>query len=172
MTFLAKAMGFLAPDDDDSKTYLPFGENDLHHNYKSTVSPVASGGYFWVFFDSPRNYGNLGKTRGIWGAAIDIQPDGKYTSDPSHPPFYLPGQDIGTSNHRAVAVLNPCKNAGESCSTGIDCCSGYCSNTSPSSDGVCTPIRKSGCSRRDEKCETVSDCCNPDSCINGFCALL
>jgi hypothetical protein len=168
LTLLAKAMGFNTPDDYKSEnTFFPFAANDLHHNYNVTVSPVASGGYFWVFFDSPRNYGNLGMTRAIWGAAIDIQPDGHYTSDPSHPPFYLPGQEYRSSNHRAVAVLNPCKNVGFPCATGIDCCRGYCS---ASSGGVCTPPYQ-GCSNRDERCTTAADCCEPGNiCINGFCA--
>lgn len=171
-TVLAKAMGFNTLDDYKNEiTYLPFGADDLYHNYNSTVSPVASGGYFWVFFDSPRNYGNLGLTRGIWGIAIDIQPsNGTYTKDPSHPPFYLPGQDLDSSNHRAFSVLNRCKELDGLCSIGIDCCTGFCSASSPSSDGKCIPHR-TGCSKRDEHCDASTDCCETnDYCIRGFCA--
>ena len=64
-TILAKAMGFASPADVTSDTtYLPFGASEeLHHNYDPTVSPVAAGGYFWVFFDSYRHYGNQGLQR-------------------------------------------------------------------------------------------------------------
>ena len=91
-----------------------------------TVSPVAAGGYFWIFFDAVRHYGNLGMQRQLWGAAVDIQSTADYTLDPSHPAFYLPGQEFGTGNHRAFAALDPCKKDGDTCATGIDCCGGTC----------------------------------------------
>lgn len=44
VTVLAKAMGFNTPPDFAAgNTYLPFAENDTHHNYYPTVSPVAAG---------------------------------------------------------------------------------------------------------------------------------
>jgi hypothetical protein len=126
-TILAHAMGFNSPADAASgNTYLPFGKEDIHQSYFPTVSAVAAGGYFWVFFDSIRHYGNLGLQRQLWGAAIDIAPDGSYKGDPSHPAFYLPGQEMGTGNHRAFAALDPCKKDSDICTTGIDCCGGFC----------------------------------------------
>ena len=104
-SLLARAMGFASPADAAANTtYLPFGSSDLHQNFYPSVAPVASGGYAWVFFDSRRNYGNLGLLRGVWGAAIDLSASGGYPADPSHPAFYLPGQEIATGNFRAVAV--------------------------------------------------------------------
>jgi hypothetical protein len=183
VTLLAKAMGFDKPENAVANTtYLPFGVDDLHRNYYPTVSPVAAGGYFWVFFDSYRHYGNLGKLRQLWGAAIEIQADGSYVTDVSHPPFYLPGQELGTGNHRAFASLDPCKKDGDKCSSGIDCCGGRC--YLPDSDaefvepiGSCTPP-KDECAKTNERCVTDSDCCPPEpgepknSCIAGFCAYL
>jgi hypothetical protein len=181
LVFLAKAMGFNTPDDaGKGTTYLPFGADDVHHSYYPTVSPVASGGYFWVFFDSIRNYGNLGLQRQLWGAALDISPDGTYTADPSHPPFYLSGQEAGTGNHRAFAALDPCHKDGDVCTTGIDCCGGFCYDDSPGGEfaetgGHCSPM-KVMCSKRDERCQVDADCCPPagddapNSCIAGFCA--
>ncbi len=68
------------------------------HNYFPTVSPVAAGGYFWLFFDSMRNVGNLGLQRQLWGVAIDVLPPdefaGSYADDRSHPAFYLLGQEF------------------------------------------------------------------------------
>jgi hypothetical protein len=107
-TLLARAMGFeSAADAASENTYLPFGTSEAHQNYAPTVSPAPSGGYAWVFFDSMRHYGNLGLRRQIWGAAIDVAPDGSHAADPSHPAFFLPGQELGTGNFRPVAALDP-----------------------------------------------------------------
>ncbi len=169
-TILAQAMGFKTPDDAaQEKTYLPFGAEELHQHYYPTVSPVAAGGYFWVFFDSIRHYGNQGMHRQLWGTAIQIQRGGGeaigtglYTFDPSSPAFYVPGQELAGANHRAFTALDPCRADGESCESGIDCCSGFCTN------GVCGP--PSGCAQTNEACQSDSDCCNgTDSCIGGFC---
>jgi hypothetical protein len=177
---LAQAMGFNSQADADAgKTYLPFGQGDLHHNFIPSVSPVAQGGFFWVFFDSLRNFGHLGLQRQLWVAALDIQPDGKYTQDVSHPPFYLPGQAFGVGNHRAFATLDECRPVGASCTTGIDCCAGTTCNIPDSASandfgvpvGTCGAPPPTGCSAVDERCSATSDCCDlSDYCINGFCA--
>ena len=168
-TVLANAMGFESPAafKDASKTYLPFGAEDLHANYQPTVLPVALGGYYWVFFDSRRHFGNLGLQRQLWVAAIDVHTDGHYTLDPSHPPFYVPGQGFGANNHRAFAALAACKNDAEPCTSGIDCCAGACG------DGVCAPPPPGMCAHREERCTTQGDCCSDaDACIAGFCSVV
>jgi hypothetical protein len=182
VTLLAKAMGFNAPADaNGGMTSLPFPE-DTHQNYFPTVAPIAAGGYFWVFFDSIRHYGNLGIQRQLWGTALDIQADGSYVADPSHPAFYVPGQEFGAGNHRAFAALDPCKKNGDSCTSGIDCCGGSCSfPTTPQEFGepvgTCAP-QMNTCAKRDERCKHDIDCCPPDpgqpanSCIAGFCAYI
>jgi hypothetical protein len=107
-TLLSQAMGFRSADDLAAQnTYLPGGAADLHQSYYPTVSPAASGGYAWAFFDSTRSYGNQPAHRAIWGTAISLSPDGTYVTDPSHPAFYLPGQNAATPNFRSVAVLDP-----------------------------------------------------------------
>ena len=182
VSLLAKAMGYNTPADaEKGVTYLPFGAEDLHHTYYPTVSPVASGGYFWVFFDSIRHYGRLGLQRQLWGAAIDISADGTYTSDPSHPPFYLSGQEPGVSNHRAFATLDPCHKDGDACTSGIDCCGGFCYTDTVGEVrdpvGTCSPMRVK-CSKREERCSDDRDCCppanaeSPASCIAGYCAFV
>ena len=155
---------------------LPVRDQDL--NYYSTVSPVAAGGYFWVFFTSRRTYGNLMTqpetdpvTKKIWVAAVNIEGQrGEFPSppmgDPSHPAFYLPGQELGAGNIRAFATLTPCKSDGTTCTSGLDCCGGFCV------DGMCkgTPP---GCSKIEDKCMTSADCCQttpPLVCIGGRCA--
>ena len=161
-TLLALAMGLSTPQ--DTTGYVPFGADDLHKHYYPTVSPVAAGGYYWLFFDSIRNYGNNGVSRQLWGSALTIAADGVYAADPSHPAFYVTGQDPATGNHRAFTALDPCRQDGESCETGIDCCNGFCT------DGVCGKTDEPRCSNADEVCATREDCCNPaDLCLNGFC---
>jgi hypothetical protein len=161
---LAKAMGFASPQDAASgTTYLPFGNDDIHHHYYPTVSPVAAGGYFWIFFDSFRHYGNQGLERQLWGTAVDVSPGGTYTTDASHPAFYVTGQEPGSGNHRAFTALDPCQADGASCTTGVDCCTGLCTN------GKCGgPPR---CSNIDEACGAGHSCCDATvSCIAGYCA--
>ena len=182
-TLLARAMGYASQADATAgNTYLPFGAADVGKNYFPTVSPVAAGGYFWVFFDAVRNYGNLGAQRQLWGTALEISPEGSYTSDRSAPAFYLPGQEFGTGNHRAFAALDPCHQEGDACTSGIDCCGGFCKIEEPMGEfagepiGSCSPNEKP-CAGRDEGCLTDADCCNEPgqavaTCIAGFCAEL
>ena len=161
---LARAMGFASEQDAAAeKTYLPYGAEELHHQYYPTVSPVAAGGYFWVFFDSFRHYGNQGLQRQLWGTAVDLSPDGTYTTDASHPAFYVTGQEAGTGNHRAFTALDPCRDDGADCTTGVDCCTGLCTN------GKCGgPPR---CSNIDEACGPGHNCCDPTiPCVSGYCA--
>jgi hypothetical protein len=172
---LARAMGFDSVEDAAAgKTYLPFGAEELHQHYYPTVSPVAAGGYFWVFFDSIRHYGNLGMHRSLWATAVKVQQpasgefsseDGLYGADHSSPAFYVPGQELDGANHRAFTALDPCKADGQSCESGIDCCSGFCT------DGVCGPPKS--CSELNEACKTDDDCCDKTNfCIGGYCGVI
>ncbi len=180
--------------DASGQLYLPYGETvEGRMNYEPSVLPVAVGGYYWVLFTSRRAYGNtISPTSGdppgndpfgseanpsprkkIWIAAIDIDHASK--ADPSHPAFYLPGQELHTANMRAFAALAPCKPNNMSCETGADCCGGFCRETSRAADGTpvleCVPPPMNTCSNTLEPCKTVADCCNPaNQCINGRCA--
>jgi hypothetical protein len=167
-TILAQAMGFTsAAGAPSNTTYLPYGASELHHNFYPTVSPVAAGGYFWVFFDSYRHYGNQGQQRQLWGTAVDVSPSGKYTADGSHPAFYVTGQELGTGNHRAFTALDPCRANGATCTTGVDCCGGFCTN------GTCGVPTQPRCSNVDEACGAGHTCCDPKvQCINGFCTVV
>ncbi len=155
-----------------NKSYLPANDPDL--SFAPTVMPVAVGGYFWVIFTSHRSYGNtlpsldnMGTNGKLWVAAIDIDPtDG---IDPSHPAFYLEGQELTANNLRGFWVLNPCLENGAGCKSGDECCGGFCYEV----DGKvqCQP-KPNGCAQELEKCSIAADCCDPGSeCINGFCAI-
>lgn len=172
VSLLAKAVGFANEADANAgKTYLPFGAEELHQHYYPTVSPVASGGYFWIFFDSVRHYGSKGSRRQLWGAAIAIQSrselsTGAYDGDPSFPAFYLAGQELDVANHRAFTALDPCRKDGAKCESGIDCCGGFCSN------GMCGRDMHR-CSQTNEACTMKSDCCRAqDECIGGYCGVV
>jgi hypothetical protein len=131
----------------------------------------------------PRNYDANDYTKitckKLWVAAVDIGSikNGKFVegntpgTDPSHPAFYLPAQELMAGNMRGFWVLDPCLADGSSCMTGDQCCGGYCE---PNGDGgtLTCGAPKSGCSGLQDKCSTATDCCDPGAiCVNGFCAL-
>jgi WD40-like Beta Propeller Repeat len=180
---------------------LPYGEaieNNL--DYEPNMIPLAVGGYYWVVFTSRRTYGNIiapGRTatsmqydvpaqdpwgsnagpsprKKLWVAAIDLNHADATNLDPSHPAFYLDGQELESANMRAFAALAPCVQNGNTCEDGADCCGGFCRQTGTDSMGnpilQCVPPPM-GCSNVDETCTTAADCCDTTNlCINGRCA--
>jgi hypothetical protein len=156
-----------------------------HLNYAPTVNPIASGGYVWVVFTSPRDYGNemvspqgappmdatYSNHKQLWVTAVDANIK---TADPSHAPFWLPGQDPTTPNMFGYWALSPCKptmgdGGPSSCSAGFDCCSGFCRDSGKGPVCVNNP---GGCHQTGEKCASTSDCCGASSgvgCIGGIC---
>jgi hypothetical protein len=96
-------------------------------------------------------------------------------TDPSHPAFYLEGQELGAGNMRGFWALDPCKQNGNDCMSGDECCNGFCRQVNQSDGGSsfqCVPPPM-GCSNEFEKCTTTADCCGAAqgySCINGHCA--
>ena len=99
---------------------------------------------------------------------IDLHPTPG--NDPSHPAFYLPGQELNAGNMRGFWVVDPCHPDGASCETGDECCNGYCR---PDAAGklVCGG-KPPGCAQEFEKCTMTSECCGASmgfECINGFC---
>jgi hypothetical protein len=168
---------------------LPTGPdhaNDAVLNYEPTVSPVPSGGYAWVVLTSRRLYGNIATinpywsdpryhdisetptTKKLWVAAIDL--NAAPGTDPSHPAFYLPGQELLAGNSRGYWVLDPCQANGASCQTGDQCCGGYCSSVG---GALACSDQPPACSTEYDKCTQTSDCCGAAQgmqCLNGRCA--
>ncbi len=180
----------IAGASDPQSSYDETGWDDTTLDYEPAVLPVVAGGYAWVVFTSRRMYGNQltavpwrswppsydttdlaqATTKKLWVAAIDL--NAKPGTDPSHPAFYLPAQEILAGNSRGFWVLDPCRADGKSCQSGDQCCNGYCE---PSGDGgalICSNAPpNSNCSKPQEKCTTAADCCDStNSCVNGFCA--
>ena len=120
------------------------------------MNPIASGGYAWVVFTSRRMYGNVATIppfcsdpRGVdliknitpkklWVAAVDLnQAPG---TDASHPAFYLPAQELLAGNARGFWVLDPCQADGTTCTTGDQCCNGYCEADGDGGALVCSTM--------------------------------
>lgn len=156
---------------------------DEHRSYEPTFAPTPSGGYFWLVFHSRRTYGNalvgnayVGEgngTKQLWVAAVDVPAATASAADPSHPPFWLPGQDVTTLNMRGYWALDPCHADGATCSTGTDCCNGFCDTTNDAGAAICGST-SSGCSQVGDRCNVASDCCSAGtsgvSCINHACS--
>jgi hypothetical protein len=168
----------------NGQSYLPAGAaRDNEREFYPTVSPVAAGGFFWVFFTSRRTYGNMTsdlqvddpRSKAIWVTALTIGG----TGDTSHPAFYLPGQEFETGNMRAFASLAPCKEDGSTCMSGTECCNGFCSGIDANThEGTCGVRPPKTCAMEEDKCMSDSDCCPTNSaglplvCIAGFCSVI
>lgn len=195
-----KKLNALNGRDASGTSYLPYGETvDNNLDYEPNVMPLAVGGYYWVVFTSRRAYGNTvapgraatsmdfddpkmdpwGSNAGpsprkkLWVAAVDLNHADPMNIDPSHPAFYLNGQELESANMRAFAALAPCAPNGDGCESGADCCNGFCRQTSTDSNGnpvlQCVPP-PAGCSNVDELCTTAADCCDAsDLCLSGRC---
>ncbi len=169
---------------------LPIGPgnhaDDSQLDYEPTVSPIPSGGYAWVVFTSRRMYGSVATidpwwsdprfhdltttptTKKLWVAAIDLSaPPG---TDPGHPAFYLPGQELLAGNSRGFWVVDPCKQDGNACTSGDECCGGYCQQD-PQTGALTCGSKQNNCSNEFDKCTTASDCCDATlKCINNTCS--
>jgi hypothetical protein len=161
---------------------------DATLNYEPTVNPIASGGYAWVVFTSRRMYGNVADLdpwtsdprnypwldqitdKKLWVAAIDLNaPPG---TDPSHPAFYLPAQEIHAGNSRGYWTVEACKQDGMSCKTGAQCCGGYCQQGVDG--GLSCSSQMPMCAAQYDKCMKDSDCCGAAqgiTCINMICSI-
>jgi hypothetical protein len=180
---------------------------DTAYNYEPTALPITVGGYSWVVFTSRRMYGNIATInpywsdpryqdlsqeptpKKLWIAAIDANPT--VGGDPSHPAFYLPGQELMAGNARAYYVLNGCNQAATSqssassanvCASNLDCCqaptgaaySVQCVLDTPLTSAQtrhCLQISNS-CAGSGQTCSQDTDCCSYASggkCANAQC---
>lgn len=161
-------------------------EQDATLNYEPSVSPIAAGGYAWVVFTTRRMYGNVAADVGpwqsdprrygwreqvtskkLWVAAIDL--GAEPGSDPSHPPFYLPAQELYAGNSRGFWSPEPCREDGLSCASGVQCCGGHCQQGQA---GLVCGSQLPECSPLFDRCDIDADCCDAPgnaSCINSVC---
>jgi hypothetical protein len=147
--------------------HLAIASND-DKSFNPVYSPLRAGGYSWIVFMSRRDYGNqlVGADRQqLWITAIDDPPT---AADPSHPPFYVRGQENCGKSENAYYALDPCKQLGQSCTSGVDCCSGQCIKNM---NGMYVCGNPQSCSQEGNACKVDTDCCNypHDHCVDGFC---
>jgi hypothetical protein len=139
-----------------------------NQSFNPVFAPLRAGGYYWLVYISRRDYGNrlVGANRQqLWITAID---DPATAADPSNPPFYLRGQQDCGKSENAYFALEPCKEIGEDCSSGADCCNGTCLKDPSTGQYSCGAPQE--CALDGNACKTSEDCCNPDAqCIDGFC---
>lgn len=190
-------------EDQSSHTAL----NEPVLNYEPNVNPQAVGGYHWVVFTSRRLFGNVatmnpwwsdprykpiggqfGATpKKIWVSALDESATSG--TDPSHPAFYLPGQEWLSGNSKAYWVLDACKAASNTrstateCESDLDCCgapaTALCSLQKPIANPPkrhCIPKAAAGCIADNAvtPCSSHAQCCGFSSgsrCANGSCQL-
>ncbi len=158
--------------------------NDHQLNYLPAFSPTEGGDFYWVVFTSRRMYGNIATddpwdaepgftcnsgvppTKKLWIAAVDKT----WTSpaDPSHPAFYLPGQELEAGNSDGFWVTSPCVNVGVACSSNDDCCGGTGAMPTTRCDAgtsMCQTITE--CKSVTETCSSSGDCCSGLVCGGG-----
>lgn len=138
-------------------------------SFNPVFAPLRAGGYSWIVYITRRDYGNRlvsANRQQLWITAIDDPPT---TADPSHQPFYLRGQEDCAKSENAYYALDPCKMKGQTCESGVDCCSGQCIKIN--NVYVCGDPPNGGCSQDGNACKIDADCCDyPLShCVDGFC---
>jgi hypothetical protein len=162
--------------------------------YEPAVGPIVAGGYAWVVFTSRRAYGDVATrapfesdprtadltsassagptTKKLWVFAIDMPP--KPGTDPSHPAFYLPAQELYAGNSRGFWVPDVCKQKGVGCGSGDECCGGYCRSFDEFNTPVCSDtLPPASCAEEYDACTKASDCCKGGPalmCLGGRCS--
>jgi len=164
---------------------------DYRANYLPSFAPTATGGESWLVFTSRRMYGNVAvdnawdpppaytcaagtiPTKKLWVAAVDSS----WTpgTDPSHPAFYLPGQELAAGNSDGHWVGLPCTALNGACQSDDDCCGGtggsptnQCRVTSSSTFPATRLCKaKSSCASSNQSCTVTSDCCTGLVCPTG-----
>jgi hypothetical protein len=153
--------------------------SDTRLNYLPAFAPVQAGGLNWVVFSSRRMYGSIAtnspfdaepyewcssgtpQTKKLWVAAVDSS----WTpgSDPSHPAFYLPGQELIAGNSTAYWVNQVCGPTGSSCDSDSDCCQSPAESCRINLPVVGAATRTcqlaSSCAPAGSTCMTDADCC-------------
>jgi hypothetical protein len=163
---------WLTSTDGLSVQQLANADDPATKSFNPVFAPLRAGGYYWIVFITRRDYGNrlVGANRQqLWITAIDDPPTPGV--DPSHPPFYVRGQEDCGKSENAYYALDPCKAVGEGCQSGVDCCNGQCLKDPQTGQLTCgDPPPPGQCSAEGNSCKVDGDCCDKvDLCIDGFC---
>lgn len=163
---------WLVGTDGSSPKELNIASSD-NRSFNPVFAPKSSGGYKWVVFISRRDYGNKMvnmNRQQLWVTAISDPPT---EADPSHPPFYLRGQNMNCKSENAYYALDPCKEDGEGCDHGVECCNKSCVYDANLGMNVCGTLDPGECIPTGSGvCTADVDCCDVTTgvtCKNGFC---
>jgi hypothetical protein len=142
---------------------LEAGSPPTFSHGQPSFSPFVEGGYYWLVFYSNRPYGAVkpGTQKQLWIMAIDQ--DAPLGTDPSHAPFWIPGQDVETINLSGYWAQPVCAHEGEICLTDADCCiSNACFLDPEIGVAFC---EDTGCTVPGQYCDAKSEsCCAGYSC--------
>lgn len=140
----------------------------LNKSWGPSFHPVAAGGYFWLAFYTQRNWGHkyTNSLRQLWIAAVDATVG---TVDPSHPAFYVQGQETDSTNERPQFAVPPCKQAGQTCESGYECCDGRFCRQAQDGTMTCQEPKPDECAQIGDTCKVDADCCNGIQCVAGTC---
>lgn len=180
LTRLTRGCAASVPEKKDNTVTGSPGRTGL--DFQPNFSPFQGGGYFWLSFLSRRPYGNVqaGNANSaiqpgqIWVMAVKVNPDG--STDPSEVAYWLPGQN---PRHRAVSAFwasRPCRQNGDGCSVGSECCGGDCRPPTGGGAPVCSPPDPQMCRQIGQTCASLTDCCGGGTdpsiaCTGNVCAL-
>lgn len=154
----------------------PEGPVDAFWPVFSPFVTVESDGtlLYWLAFYSRQDYGNAAagtggtRRRQLWLMAIDPAL-AEAGTDPSHPPYWLPGQDPSAEDIAALWAPTACRGRGESCAASSECCSGECAAADPSRPDALTCQPPRACRTAGQSCETEDDCCSGLGCNLNVC---
>lgn len=137
-----------------------------------TLTPDAGGRYFWLAYFTPQPYGNHPPAFSpppsqIWVTAIDASPTAG--TDPSHPPYWLPGQEVTQHNIDAHWTALACRANGTDCASSSECCSGVCLSPGAGAPPVCTSPPATSCRAEGSSCGGAGDCCAGLTCVANAC---
>lgn len=127
---------------------------------------------YWLAFYSRQAYGNEhagtagSRRRQLWLTAIDpaLAAEGV---DPSHPPYWLPGQDVRADDIAAHWAPTACLPQGDECNASSECCSGHCGPDGENGELRCLPPQS--CRQAGDSCESADDCCGALVCNLNVC---
>jgi WD40 repeat protein len=148
------------------------GGVNADNTFQPNFSPFETEDYFWLSYLSRRDYGNAQQgTRGasrqqIWVSAVSKSPTG--AQDASEVGFWLPGQNTESMNIAAFWAPRACRQDGEGCSVGGECCSGECL-PDEGQNLVCSPPPPDRCRELTETCSSSADCCGSLLCAANVC---
>lgn len=137
----------------------------------ATPAPSGTGRVFWLAYFSPRAYGNHPAASSpppsqLWVTAINVD---AASGDPSHVPYWLPGQDPTRHNIDAHWTALACRTNGDACASASECCSGVCLSPGGGAPSVCGPPPPSMCRSEGASCGGTEDCCDELVCVANAC---